>query len=252
MIWFYSGTPGSGKSYHVAKDIYIKLSRGENVIASFPVNTKKIKVGRKGLGKFIAVDLYTLKPQFFIDYAKQNHIKGKEGQTLVILDECQMIFNPREFSRKDRLDWITFFTMHRHLGYNFILISQFDRLVDRQIRSLFEYEIKHRKVNNFGIGMFIPRTSFACVTYWYGVKEKISVDFIIYRKKYGSIYDTFMLFDEPEEKKQPVCEHGGEGGPMLADSSVSCDLVQKKMKNTEKFLIFLKKIKLKILTALSN
>ena len=39
MIYFYSGTPGSGKSLHVAKDIYTKLfiNKG-NVIANFDIN----------------------------------------------------------------------------------------------------------------------------------------------------------------------------------------------------------------------
>ena len=67
---------------------------------------------------------------------------------------------------------LNFFVQHRKLGYNMILISQNDRQIDRQIRSLFEYEIKHRKVNNFKIGKLIPVSAFASITYWYGVNEK--------------------------------------------------------------------------------
>ena len=32
-----------------------------------------------------------------------------------------------------------------------ILIAQFDKMVDRQFRALFEYEYVHRKVSNFGV-----------------------------------------------------------------------------------------------------
>lgn len=44
MIYLYSGTPGSGKSYHAAADIYYRLKRSKKtnryrVIANFPVAT---------------------------------------------------------------------------------------------------------------------------------------------------------------------------------------------------------------------
>lgn len=41
-IWLYSGTPGSGKSFHATKDIYTKLKKKSNnaVIANFAFDTK--------------------------------------------------------------------------------------------------------------------------------------------------------------------------------------------------------------------
>ena len=40
-----------------------------------------------------------------------------------------------------------------------ILIAQFDKMVDRQFRALFEYEYVHRKVSNFGVvGWLIVKT----------------------------------------------------------------------------------------------
>lgn len=201
MIYFYSGTPGSGKSLHVAKDIYTKLlSRKQNVICNFQINQNLLK--KKKRGNFLYVPNFDISPKFFIDYAKQNHVSGKEGQTLVVIDECQIIFNPRNWQDKDRLSWIEFFTKHRHYGYNFILVSQFDRLVDRQIRALFEYEVIHRKVNNFKIGMFFPVKVFVAVTYWYGVKERVGAEFFFYKKKWGRLYDTFADFDKKSDNSQ--------------------------------------------------
>lgn len=111
-----------------------------------------------------------------------------EGQTLVVIDECQVFFNPREFSKKDRLPWVNFFTMHRHLGFNFILVSQFDRLVDRQIRNNFEYEVVHRKCNNYKFLMLLPIPVFLAIEKWYGCKERMGMEFIIFNKKYGNLY----------------------------------------------------------------
>lgn len=60
------------------------------------------------------------------------------------------------------------------LGFNVILISQSDRMLDRQIRALIETEVRHRKLNNYGFGgMFLTlltfgRTWFIAIDYWYG------------------------------------------------------------------------------------
>ena len=202
LITFYSGTPGSGKSYHIAHLIIFTLrTLKKNVISTVNVDTDIIsKHGRKKLGDFVYKNILELTPKFLYEYAIKNHKKGKEGQTLLIIDECQIIFNPREYQRTDRKDWILFFTKHRHLGYNIILSSQFDRLIDRQVRSLFEYEIKHRKANNLGLLCFLPFTFFVCIEYWYGVRIVISRSFMLYRKKVASIYDSYTMYDDFEKE----------------------------------------------------
>lgn len=197
MIYLYTGTPGSGKSLHLAQDIIFKLKRGHGVIANFPIDSTVIK--KKKLGNFIYKDNSELTVDFLKKYAFKNHVIGKEGQCLLCIDEAQVIFNSREFNNKDRMEWIKFFSQHRKLGYNVILIAQNDRMLDRQIRSLVEYEYKHRKVNNYGIGMFLPVATFCCVQYWYGVKEKLGVDFFFYKKIYNKIYDSYALFGEVGE-----------------------------------------------------
>ena len=199
MIYFYSGTPGSGKSLHVARDIYYRLNRNKkypNVIANFMINEKMIKNKK---ANFIYKDNSDLTVSFLLDYALQNHTAGKENQTLVVVDEASVIWNSREWQKADtrhnRMDWLKFFVQHRKLGYNFIIIYQTDRQIDRQIRSLFEYEIKHRKVNNFKIGKLLPVPIFACVSYWYGVNERLGVEFFIYRRKWGKFYDSYGTFE---------------------------------------------------------
>lgn len=206
MITFYSGTPGSGKSLHVAQIIYNRLRYGKlPVICSFPVDLDYIsKGGKRKIGKFIYLPYEAMTPEYFYKYALANHVKGREHQTVVIIDECQLLFNPREFSRSDRMEWIRFFTQHRHLGYDFILVSQFDMLVDKQIRCLFEYDIKHRKLNNYGITRLFPIPVFVAVTFWYCIKKKVTVDFFIYRRKYSRIYNSYQMFERLEQQEAGV------------------------------------------------
>ncbi len=199
MIYFYSGTPGSGKSLHVARDIYYRLNRNKkypNVIANFMINEKMIKNKK---ARFVYKDNSDLTVSFLLNYAFENHKKGVENQTLVVVDEASVIWNAREWQKGEtshnRMDWLKFFVQHRKLGYNFIIISQTDRQIDRQIRSLFEYEIKHRKVNNFKIGKLLPIPIFACVSYWYGVNERLGVEFFTYRRKWGKFYDSYGTFE---------------------------------------------------------
>lgn len=196
MIYFYSGTPGSGKSLHVARDIYIRLNRNKKypfVIANFMINEKMVKNKK---AKFIYKDNSELTVKFLLNYALENHKIGVENQTLVVVDECSVIWNARQWMKDhERMEWLKFFVQHRKLGYNFILISQTDRQIDRQIRSLFEYEVKHRKINNFKIGQLLPFPAFVAVTYWYGVNERLGAEYFIYRKKWGKFYDSYGTFE---------------------------------------------------------
>ena len=68
-------------------------------------------------------------------------------------------------------------------------------MLDRQIRSLVEDEVKHRKLNNYGFGgMFLTlfsfgRTWFIAIDYWYGGnKLKLGHSVFPYRKRYSNLY----------------------------------------------------------------
>lgn len=195
MIYFYSGTPGSGKSLHLARDIYYRLNRSKfpSVIANFEINRKMIKNKK---ASFIYKENHEIDIEFLLNYAMKNHTLGKENQTLLVFDEAHTIWNSRDWQKnKDRMEWLKFFSQHRKLGYNIIIISQNDRQLDKQIRIQFEYEIKHRKINNFKIGKLLPVSTFIAVQYWYGVNEKINSEFFTYKKKWGKFYDSYGTFE---------------------------------------------------------
>lgn len=195
-IYLYTGTPGSGKSYNVARDICRKLSKKTDnfVLANFAINTEKISFFSDADKKynFEYFNSLDLKPTYFVDFFKKNLKKGKENQALIVIDEAQLIFNSREWqSSVDRMGWIQFFSQHRKFGYNIILVTQNDRMIDRQIRSLAEYEVVHRKINNFKMGL-LPFTTFISIKKWYGIRETVSKEIFIYRKKIANLYDSYQ------------------------------------------------------------
>lgn len=228
-IWLYTGTPGSGKSYHAARDIVSRLKRPGGLICNFPVNEDIVPAKR--LKSHVEYwDNSELSAQRLVSYALEHHKIGKEGQTLVIVDECQIIFNCRDFGRKDRAAWVTLFSQHRKLGYNFILITQNDRMLDKQIRALVETEIKHRKLNNYGFGGLLISLSrmtwFVAIEYWYGGnKLKLGHQMFAYHKKYAKVYDSYKLFSDMVSAGGAVCAGGdrasggapGNGGPSAGD-----------------------------------
>lgn len=200
MIFLYSGTPGSGKSLHAAQTIYFRLLRKKPVIANFDINPEYVK----NYDKYTFLENEKLTPEYLIDYSREyfKYRQMKEGELLLIIDECQMMFNARDWGKSDRAGWNKFFQVHRHIGYDVILIAQFDRMIDRQIRSLIEYEYIHRKVNNIGwrgwllsLLMFSPKL-FVSVKVWYPMKERVGSDFFKAKKRYYRLYDTYLSFDE--------------------------------------------------------
>ena len=74
MIYLYTGTPGSGKSYHTAQDIVRKTRKKKNnkVIANFPVVIDNMH-------NFIFKDTLDMTASFFENFAKQNHVPYKES-----------------------------------------------------------------------------------------------------------------------------------------------------------------------------
>lgn len=205
MISLYSGTPGSGKSLHLACIISNRLRVGRPVIGNFPLACEKLK-GRK-LGEYLEVDNMELTVDLLVRCSQGlQELLGrrlKEGEILLVIDESQILFNSRDYGRKGRAEWLSFFTQHRKLGYEVILVAQFDRMLDRQIRALIEYEYRHRKVSNYGVVGFLMSAVFlgnlfVSVKIWYPMKEKVGSEFFIAKKKYYSLYDTFSLFSAPD------------------------------------------------------
>lgn len=215
MITLYSGTPGSGKSLHCARTIKNWSRLGYPVIGNFPVD---LSMHKRAQYTYCPNDQMT--PKFLIDYSRKRFLDKppKEGSILVVIDECQLLFNAREWQHSGRAQWLSFFTQHRKFGYDIILIAQFDRMIDRQIRSLIEYEYIHRKMSNFGwqgkiLSIFFGGKSFVAVKRWYPLHERLGSELFHARKKLYQIYDSYATFDD-QPPSLPAQEKNNEAAPL--------------------------------------
>lgn len=196
MITLYSGTPGSGKSYHVIDVIFRCLKWGRLVISNFPVrfSEKEKKAGYEDRFFYFPNEEITVEKLIIFALEKKMIEQQKESQCLVVVDEAGGRFNCRDFKNSDRTAWIDFFSQHRKIGYDFVLVAQRDRMIDRQIRGYLEIEKKHRKINNFGPFWILPFTIFCSIEIWYEAKERVGSEFIIYRQKNANRYDSMKMF----------------------------------------------------------
>lgn len=145
MIKVYTGTPESCRDFHVAFNIFLNLVSKRTVISNLPVDVERISCnGKRKVGKFIYKDCSELTVNFLYDYADSNAEVISKSQTLLVIDECQAMFNTSEF-KGCGLEWSEFFTQHRLWGYNVILSASSACLLDRLVRFCADYEYRHMK-----------------------------------------------------------------------------------------------------------
>lgn len=237
-IYLYSGTPGSGKSLHAAKDIIDWSRSGKPVLTNFEVDLSKYPKANQTY-----VDDNDLTPDFLVQFSR-NYFEGRkltkrdEDTILLVVDECQLIFNSREYQRKDRKTWIKFFTTHRHLGYRVILIAQMDKMLDKQIRGVIEYEFIHRKLSNYGkagkaITFLTFGDIFTSVQMWYPLKLKVGNSMFRAKKRYYSIYDSYASFGDPkplpaadQAAPEPAQEETAAAAPLPASADSEPEVKQ--------------------------
>ncbi|MCX4357913.1 MAG: hypothetical protein OSJ43_17135, partial [Oscillospiraceae bacterium] len=81
MIYLYTGTPGSGKSYHAAEVIDRALRRNIPVIANFEINRNE----KKHKGEYVMIDTLDMTPDYFMRYAEEHFQAGHgEHQGIII------------------------------------------------------------------------------------------------------------------------------------------------------------------------
>lgn len=226
MIYLYSGTPGSGKSCHQAEMIYSIMQRKNGcVLANYSINVERIKHAR---GLFVECSNDELNPVDLIRFSRWFFKKHpfREGAIKLFIDEAQLLFNSRDWDKKGRSDWLKFFSQHRKYGYDVFLVAQFDRMLDRQIRSLIEYEVIHRKISAGGVmgslvNFFLGGHVYIAITVWYPMKQQLYSEYHHTYARYYSLYDSYSDFSGFNSDDYKGVSELGSGRSMLPGSETA-------------------------------
>jgi len=205
MIYLYSGTPGSGKTLKAVSDIWRWLRSKDNVVITnirldpavllksrlrVWLEKNKIKFKPK-VYNLIYKDLSEITPEWLIT------LSDSYKRCYLVMDECQIKFNSRAWNDKVRMPWLEFFSKHRHYNYQILLIAQHDRMLDRQIRELIEYNYIHRYLGNMGVAGFLINLCsmskvFVQVQMWCGTRDKLGTEMFLLNKHKARSYDTYQ------------------------------------------------------------
>lgn len=205
MIVSFTGTPGSGKSYHAVYYIYERLKYGHLVVTNILLDTSLLTEKEKQAYRYY--DVHDITPKLLCQISQELKETKKwkrvpEDYITLVIDEAQLVFNCREWNKVGRDGWIEFFTQHRKLGYYVILVCQMQKMLDNQIRGILEYDIIHRKFSSYGLkGLivslcFLSLTMISCVRVWSPLNERIDAEYLRYSKRIGRLYDTCTLFEK--------------------------------------------------------
>lgn len=235
MIEVMQGSPGSGKSAVATARAIDHLRDGGVVAANFSLvdgwsdvianqriinklfPDKHFEQSNCLYNRFFRVDSLEAIKQIDpkkLAVGKKLHRKGKysEGHGLLILDECQLVFNSRKWEKN--FEWIEFFTQHRKMGWNVLLIAHTIEMIDSQIRPLAEYESRFRNLQKVKFPVLgfplSPYPVFVVITRYAGLGAGAGV--IASRQVYplpkwaASLYDSLHVFsrDTLGQESEPV------------------------------------------------
>lgn len=209
MISMYSGTIGSGKSYHALEDICTALDKGKYVIANFPLTFSAGQIRRGWADRFMYVDdsyfMGIQGIQFLLQTSAEMgwDVDEREGLCLCVIDEATNYFPKEDATKPEQRLWRTYFTQSRKQGYDFILIVQDENSLNKTISKCIEYDVKHRKANNifpFKLLNLINVTLFFHVTYWKQQRTKLKTGSTIFVKRLAAMYKSKRMFANLDEQ----------------------------------------------------
>ncbi|MFD2334705.1 zonular occludens toxin domain-containing protein [Cohnella sp. GCM10020058] len=206
MISMYSGTIGSGKSYHALEDVVEKLSKGFHVIGNFPLTFTPGQI-RKGMAArymFLPDDLLMGVTGISVLLRLSRDMgwdeDDREGLCLVVIDEATNFFPREDAAKPEQKLWRAFFTQTRKLGFDFILIVQDDMSLNKTINKCIEYDIKHRKINNVFPFKYLPWTIFMYVKFWKQQRQRLGSSSSIFVKSFARMYKSKRMFANLDEQ----------------------------------------------------
>lgn len=213
MIIIHEGIPGAGKSYDAVRKILDALKIGRIV------HTNIDGLNQDKCLEYIATWCDLSRDElsnrlFFIDKATILQFwEYIEPGCLVVIDEAQLYFNSRDFTKQSNREIADWASTHRHYGYDVIFITQRAERIDTAVRSLADFKYRYRKLNFMG-----PVAGYMVYTFIGDDERHISFQKRSYDKAIFPAYNSYVgnasekvfhkvpnIFKHPVFLAIPVC-----------------------------------------------
>ena len=250
MIEVLQGALGSGKSATAVARAFYHLKRGGVVCANFSLvdgwaqkladNLLLSKIpffgpryaAKKAVSfykRFFRVDtldaINKINPRELSVDIYQDNGKYSEGNGLLILDECHLMFNTRDWQRNQNQGWIQFFSQSRKKGWDVLLISHSIESIDKQIRPLCELESRFRNLQKIHFPLIgfplSPIPLFLVITRYAGLGAGSGV--IAYKNLYplpayaAALYDSLEVFGDRKDLSNQALPCGNPPDTLCVD-----------------------------------
>ena len=232
MIELYCGTPGSGKSASMMVELVYHLLSGGVVATNFRLTEhwaedivkwrykrarkdqeyclKKARelwlrtfyVGTADSVKLLSKAMKRGDGKGLEKFCSPKMAKRREGMGRLFIDEAQLYFNSRTW--RDNMGFIEFFTQHRKLRWDVVLVAHAEDMIDGQIRNLVEMVSCYRALHNVKMLGFRPWRLFPPI-FWsvqtmqgrgpgHGSRTSKMANFTLLNKAVASAYDSMEVF----------------------------------------------------------
>lgn len=204
MIYLVSGPPGNGKSFYAIRKVAQSLEEGKLVAGNVELAQDWPRILARRSWPFLLNPLARRRllrdgPSRFhytedLEELASIRLAGRgEGRGLMVLDEGHNWMNARSWSADDRKEIVRFFSQHRKLGWDVLLVAQHPEMIDKQVRNLVEYNVFLRNLKKAkwaGVPV-VPFNLFLAVWCWHSA-QRVVVKREVFRLSWRkSLYDTF-------------------------------------------------------------
>jgi len=207
-VYLVTGRLGGGKTLCAVGRAIEYLERGRPVATNLDIDLSKLPVTVK-VPRIVRVPDRPLQDDLNV-LGKAHDTPDETQNGLLVLDECGIIFNAREWNDKGRQGVVDWLLHSRKLGWDVLLIVQAASLLDKQLReAICEMHVICRRLDRLRVpflgrigqvltlGLWsgkMPRVHVASVRYGLG-PDSVQSDTWWYRgKDIFGVYDTRQRF----------------------------------------------------------
>lgn len=236
MLAFVTGPPGSGKTLYAVEAIVDALSEGKEVWTNVElVKCWSVLLAMRGWRRWMSDSRIESRAawlrehyHFCASVEDFPSVRARESSRLVVIDEAQLWFNCRDWQKHNQVRaWLSWFSQHRKFGCDVLLVTQDAKMVDAQIRSLAEQEIRCWSLVRWSLGflgfslpvgwiltfMFGPlmwrRASFV------GMPFRLWSEISPVWHSVARLYDTTQIYQISSAEKPVQRESEGSAGPAV-------------------------------------